>query len=97
VAAALHGQGARVTVYDPVALDRARRARPELSYAASMVAAAADADVVLLATEWREFTEADPVLLGKAVARRSIVDARNALDPAAWRAAGWSYRALGRP
>jgi UDPglucose 6-dehydrogenase len=25
------------------------------------------------------------------------VDGRNALDPATWRAAGWTYRALGRP
>jgi UDPglucose 6-dehydrogenase len=28
---------------------------------------------------------------------RRIIDARNALDPARWREAGWSYRALGRP
>jgi len=97
VAAAVRGLGARVTVYDPVALDRARQARPELEYAASMVGAAADAEVVLLLTDWREFAEADPVLLGKAVARRNIVDGRNALDPGAWRAAGWCYRALGRP
>jgi hypothetical protein len=31
------------------------------------------------------------------VAERNIVDGRNALDPERWRAAGWHYRALGRP
>ena len=31
----------------------------------------------------------------RAVARRNIIDARNVLDPAPWREAGWEYRALG--
>ena len=31
------------------------------------------------------------------VAAPRILDGRNALDPDAWRAAGWTYRALGRP
>ena len=52
---------------------------------------------MLLLTEWAEFADADPEVLGKAVAERNIVDGRGALDPARWRAAGWHYRALGRP
>jgi UDPglucose 6-dehydrogenase len=39
----------------------------------------------------------DPHVMAEAVAERSIVDGRNALDPEQWRAAGWTYRALGRP
>ena len=39
----------------------------------------------------------DPDALGAVVAERNIVDGRNALDPERWRAAGWHYRALGRP
>ena len=39
----------------------------------------------------------DPDVLGDVVRRRYIVDGRNALDPSRWRAAGWHYRALGRP
>ena len=97
VSGALHGLGARVTVYDPVALGNARRAHPELEYADSVMEAAADADVLLLLTEWREFAEADPEILGKVVAQRKIADGRNALDEGAWRRAGWDYRALGRP
>jgi UDPglucose 6-dehydrogenase len=97
VAGTMHGLGARVTVYDPAAMDKARRVHPELEYAGSMLAAAADADVLLLLTEWHEFAEADPEVLGKAVARRNIADGRNVLDAERWRAAGWRYRALGRP
>ena len=97
VAGTVHGLGARVTVYDPAAMDRARQVHPELEYADSMLAAAADADVLLLLTEWREFVEADPETVGKVVTRRNIADGRGALDGDRWRGAGWRYRALGRP
>jgi UDPglucose 6-dehydrogenase len=97
VAKTVHDLGATVTVYDPVAIPQARKAHPELGYAESAVEAVRDADVVLLLTEWAEFRDADPELLGSATAKRNIVDGRNALDPARWRAASWHYRALGRP
>jgi hypothetical protein len=51
--------------------------------------------VVLLLTEWPEFTALTPGGLGGLVARRNIIDARNALDPGTWREVGWNYRALG--
>jgi UDPglucose 6-dehydrogenase len=97
VAGTVHGLGARVTVYDPAAMSRARQVHPELEYAGSMLEAAAGAEVVLLLTEWPEFIGADPEVLGKTVARRNIADGRSALDAERWRAAGWRYRALGRP
>ncbi len=97
VATSIRAQGAQVTVYDPQALDNARRAHPELNYGTSAQDAVAGAHVVLLLTEWKEFRDLDPEVLGTAVAERNIVDGRNALDPERWRAAGWHYRALGRP
>jgi nucleotide sugar dehydrogenase len=97
VATTIRAQGGNVTVFDPQALDNARRAHPELAYGVSAEDAVADAHVVLLLTEWREFRELDPDALGAVVAERNIVDGRNALDPERWRAAGWHYRALGRP
>ncbi|WP_017570836.1 UDP-glucose dehydrogenase family protein [Nocardiopsis halotolerans] len=96
VAATIASLGAQVTVYDPQALERAREAHPELNYADSMLEAARGADVVLLLTEWAEFREANPEDLAGVVARKRIVDGRNALDPTYWRASGWTYRALGR-
>ncbi|WP_243774006.1 UDP-glucose dehydrogenase family protein [Actinomadura barringtoniae] len=97
VAATIRAQGARVTVYDPQAMGNARRAQPDLEFAGSALEAATGAHVVLLLTEWNEFREMDPGELGDVVAERNIVDGRNALDPDHWRAAGWHYRALGRP
>ena len=74
-----------------------RKVYPTLEYADSAFAAADRAHLVLHLTEWAEFRAMDPEALGRVVAARRIVDGRNALDPALWRAAGWSYRALGRP
>ncbi|WNB85179.1 UDP-glucose/GDP-mannose dehydrogenase family protein [Cellulomonas sp. ATA003] len=97
VAAQMQLQGARVVVTDPEAIENARAKWPDLAFAATAEEAATGADVVLLATEWTEYRELDPEKLGAVVRTRNIVDGRNVLDPAAWRAAGWTYRALGRP
>jgi UDPglucose 6-dehydrogenase len=95
VANILHGMGARVTVHDPAALANARRASPELGYAATVAEAARDAHVVLVLTEWPEFAGLSPASLATVVARRNIIDGRNILDADRWRDAGWNYRALG--
>ena len=95
VAQLLHGMGAQVTVYDPAALDNARQACPELSYAKTLAEAARDAYMVLLLTEWSEFADLTPDELETIVAQRNMVDGRNVLDPDLWRTAGWNYRALG--
>jgi len=97
VAQILHGMGAEVTVYDPEAIPNARKVCPELRYADSAVGAATGADVVLLLTDWPEFGKLDPEELGAVTSARAIVDGRYMLDPAAWRAAGWVYRASGIP
>ncbi|WP_326808390.1 UDP-glucose/GDP-mannose dehydrogenase family protein [Streptomyces sp. NBC_01775] len=97
VAGQLHLQGAQVTVYDPKGMDNARAIFPTLGYADTAGAAVRGADVVLHLTEWNEFKELDPAVLAEAVATPHILDGRNTLDPATWRKAGWTFRALGRP
>ncbi|MFI0152794.1 UDP-glucose dehydrogenase family protein [Streptomyces lydicus] len=97
VAGQIHLQGGQVTVYDPKGMENARRLFPTLAYADSALEAVRGADAVLHLTEWREFRELDPAVLGEVVAERRILDGRNALDPQLWRKAGWTYRALGRP
>ncbi|MGB3910680.1 MAG: UDP-glucose/GDP-mannose dehydrogenase family protein [Pseudolysinimonas sp.] len=97
VARLLYLEGAHVVVYDPEANANAHRAYPDLDYVDSLGDATDGAEVVVLLTEWDEFRSADPGLLGHIVAQRRIVDARHALDAERYRAAGWEYRALGRP
>ncbi|MYW69479.1 nucleotide sugar dehydrogenase [Streptomyces sp. SID8379] len=97
VAGQIHLQGGQVTVYDPKGMDNARRLFPTLGYAETALDAVRGADVVLHLTEWREFRELDPAELAAVASDRVILDGRNALDASLWRAAGWTFRAMGRP
>lgn len=97
VAAQLQLQGAVVTASDPQAVPNAARRFPELAYTTSIEEAVQSADAVIVLTEWEQYRNLDPAMLGNLVARPAIVDGRNCLDPIAWRRAGWTYRALGRP
>ncbi|WP_115685751.1 UDP-glucose dehydrogenase family protein [Corynebacterium senegalense] len=96
VAGQLSLAGADVRVYDPEAMDNARRVFPTLDYAASLDDALSGAELVILATEWQVFREMDPVAVGRGVDKRVLIDGRNVLDLEAWQAAGWTVRALGR-
>ena len=97
VAARLSELGAWVRATDPEALQTSRRQRPALTYVETVEEAAAEADAVLLLTEWKQYRNLDPGELGSIVRSRVILDGRNCLNPAQWREAGWLYRALGRP
>ncbi|ATL71142.1 UDP-glucose dehydrogenase family protein [Nocardia terpenica] len=95
VAGMIQLHGAVVTVYDPKALENSRRVFPTLNYATSVAEACERADVVLVLTEWNEFTALRPEDLDAVVRSRSIIDGRNCLDRVRWRAAGWVYAGLG--
>jgi UDPglucose 6-dehydrogenase len=96
IAAQMQLQGAVVRVTDPRAIDNARAKWPDLQFAATVKEAVADAELVLVLTEWAEYVDLDPEDLSGLVASRRVIDGRNCLDPQVWRSAGWSYRALGR-
>ncbi len=97
VAAAVGRRGAQVVVYDPEANQTAAKYHPELHYVDSLEDAVRGADLIMLLTEWQEFRSMSPDAIGELVGRKNLVDGRNVLDPTEWRAAGWVYRALGRP
>ncbi|MBN9192450.1 UDP-glucose/GDP-mannose dehydrogenase family protein [Microbacterium sp.] len=97
VAVRLKGLGADVRATDPQAIGNARRLHPQLDYRESFEGTVSGADVVVLVTEWDEYRYLDPDAVGTLVASRNVVDGRNSYDPARWRAAGWSYRGLGKP
>ncbi|WP_153503497.1 UDP-glucose dehydrogenase family protein [Cumulibacter manganitolerans] len=98
VAVRLHGLGGQVVVTDPAALDNARRVHPHLTYIDDRDAALRDADVVVLVTEWDEYRRQMPPEHAASLVRgKVVVDGRNCLDAAAWRAAGWRYFGMGRP
>lgn len=96
-AAQLQLQGAVVTVTDPQALANAAKRFPELPLEPDLETTLLKADAVLLLTEWKQYRTLDPHDTRALVSAPRILDGRNVLDPAKWRAAGWTYKGLGRP
>jgi len=96
VAAQMQLQGASVVVTDPQAIPNAARKWPDLQFAETVTEALRGADLMLVLTEWPEYTNLDPDEANRLVATPRVLDGRNCLNADAWRAAGWRYRALGR-
>ncbi|OFL92075.1 UDP-glucose/GDP-mannose dehydrogenase family protein [Corynebacterium sp. HMSC055D05] len=96
VAGQLSLAGANVTVFDPQAMDNARKVFPTLDYADTLEEALRGAELTILATEWGQFREMDPEWVAGVVEKQLLIDARNVLDVQQWRNAGWEMRALGR-
>ncbi|AFM16106.1 nucleotide sugar dehydrogenase [Mycolicibacterium chubuense NBB4] len=92
VAGQMQLQGASVAVYDPRAMANARLLFPTLFYADSVDQACKDADIVMVLTEWSEFVNLDPVVVGRLVRARTVIDGRFCLDKRRWTDAGWEYR-----
>jgi UDPglucose 6-dehydrogenase len=95
VALRLAEAGAHVVVTDPKAINNAWMRYPQLQFDPAIGSACDGAEIVLLLTEWAEFRALSPDELGEIVARPVLIDARNVLDAAVWRAAGWTVRGLG--
>jgi UDPglucose 6-dehydrogenase len=96
LAARLKAEGAHVRAFDPIAEAQARKLMPQLDYASGALDAIADADAVVLVTEWAEFTELDWQQVAQAMRGSLVIDGRNALDGEAVRAAGLLYEGIGR-
>jgi UDPglucose 6-dehydrogenase len=96
LSARLQAAGAHVSAYDPIAEDEARRLMPGLEFADDALGCVKGADAVVLVTEWDEFKDLDLAKVGEAMAGTVLIDGRNALDPAAVRAAGLVYEGIGR-
>jgi UDPglucose 6-dehydrogenase len=103
----LIGRGASVAVYDPVAINEARRVlsldfeeRPNalerIRFSDSPMDALRDADALAIVTEWKTFRSPDFDRL-KALLKAPIVfDGRNLFDPEVMSDAGFEYHGIGR-
>ena len=95
----LFAAGATVTAYDPVAMNETRRIYgddPRLDYAENPMGALANADALVIATEWKEFRSPDFEAIKQTLKNPVIFDGRNLYDPKFVRGAGIEYFAVGR-
>ncbi len=89
--------GARVRVYDPIAMDECRRrVGDRVEYARDMYEAVVDADALLLLTEWKQFRLPSWAVLKKAMRRPLILDGRNIYDADELQSLGFTYECIGR-
>jgi UDPglucose 6-dehydrogenase len=90
-------KGAQVTVYDPVAMPKAKQfLNGGVVCARDAYGAARKADAVALLTEWNQFRSLDLKRLKAAMRRPVVVDGRNIWEPARMRDMGFVYRGIGR-
>ncbi len=94
----LLAEKAIVSVYDPKGVEKAKEFKlaEGAHFAASALEAVKDADALIIATEWKEFTAVDLNDVKAAMHTPLIFDGRNLLDPAVVRSIGFEYTSIGR-
>lgn len=96
----LLASGAQVAAYDPVAMENAKSllgGSSNIRWCADAGAALANADALVLATEWDEFRKFSPAAVAAALRDGLVLDGRNVLDAKAWTGAGLQLMQVGRP
>lgn len=97
VVQALQDAGARVTGYDPEGMDNARKLIEGLDCASDPYEAAAEADALVIITEWNEFRALDFDRLKSTMKTPLLVDLRNIYRKDEVAKHGFRYASIGRP
>lgn len=89
--------GAEVVVYDPVAMEEAKRILDDkVVFAENEYSAAEKADALFLVTEWADFRSPNFERLGQLMAQKNIFDGRNIYDYEDLNELGFAYFSIGR-
>lgn len=89
--------GCNVSVYDPVAMDEARRrVGDKVRYAKDIYDAVMDVDALLVVTEWKEFRMPSWTAIRKLMKTPLVLDGRNIYDPNELHDNGFVYHCIGR-
>ncbi len=89
-------QGAEVRAFDPVAREQAEPLFPRITFADDAYAAAADADALVIVTEWDEFRALDLSKLASSMRGKALIDLRNVYDRVEAERAGLVHFGVGR-
>jgi len=100
-------RGATVAVYDPVAMEEARRclnldfadapqALKKIRFAESPMDALTGSDALAIVTEWKAFRSPDFDQVKRLLKAPVIFDGRNLFEPSTMSEAGFEYHGIGR-
>ena len=92
----LQKEGAKLRVFDPQAMEKAKAVLPDATYVADMNDVAAGCDALVIATEWPEFKQLDLERARRELTHPILFDGRNLFDPAEMERLGFIYKSVGR-
>lgn len=92
----LKADGARVKVFDPVAMEEAQKVLTGIAYCKDAYEAIADCDALVIMTEWNEFRQLDLGRVKQILKVPVVIDARNIYDPERMQRLGFRYECVGR-
>jgi UDPglucose 6-dehydrogenase len=91
----LVSRGVKITAYDPKATETAKAILGDsITYSDGAVAAAKDADVLTILTEWKDFAKVP--LSDLKMRRKHIMDLRHIIDGNSARQNGFYYEGIGK-
>jgi UDPglucose 6-dehydrogenase len=97
IIADLQQQGARIKVFDPHAMRKARGILSGVEFCKDAYAVCKASHCMAVLTEWNEFKELDLKRVKGLLREPVIVDGRNIYDPAKMKRLGFRYYSMGRP
>jgi len=93
----LRKSGASIKVYDPRAMDNAKKVLGDtVEFSSSAYKAVKDADLIVIATEWTQFQKLHWKKIMKSMRKPVIVDGKNLLNPKKMEKLGFRYIGIGR-
>jgi len=92
----LQQEGARLRVYDPKAMAKAKAVLPDVTFVATMNDVAEGCDALVIATEWDEFKQLDLEKARRAMSHPIVFDGRNLFDVEEMERLGFIYKSIGR-
>lgn len=89
-------KGAKVTAYDPIAVENAKGILKGIEFAKDAYSAVKDSDLLIVMTEWDEFKQLDLLKIKENMKTPQLVDGRNIYDPQVVKNLGFRYTGVGR-
>ncbi|MEO8726431.1 MAG: UDP-glucose/GDP-mannose dehydrogenase family protein [Acidobacteriaceae bacterium] len=97
IVSSLLQEGAKITAFDPAAMERAREVFGDaITYAKDELACATDSDALLILTDWEQFASLDLCVVKDALYYPIVIDGRNLYKPSEMEEAGLTYYSVGR-
>ena len=93
----LQEKNIQIAVFDPVAMDEAKKLLKNIQFADSIEDCLNNSDALVILTEWNEFRSLSPQRLKQYMKGNILIDLRNALNPDSFSGSGFNLIQVGRP